>query len=38
MGHAESASGPQLIKRIGTWIRRSVGLEPDLRNTLETIQ
>jgi pimeloyl-ACP methyl ester carboxylesterase len=27
MGHAESGSGPQLIKRIGTWIRRSVGLD-----------
>ena len=27
MGHAESGSGPQLIKRIGTWIRRNVGLE-----------
>ena len=29
MGHAESGSGPQLMKRIGTWIRRSVGLDAD---------
>jgi pimeloyl-ACP methyl ester carboxylesterase len=25
MGHAESGSGPQLIRRIGTWIRDHVG-------------
>jgi len=26
MGHAESGSGPELINRIGAWIRASVGL------------
>jgi pimeloyl-ACP methyl ester carboxylesterase len=41
-GHAESGAGPQLIQRIGTWIRRTVGLddsEPrEDGNTLETIR
>jgi fermentation-respiration switch protein FrsA (DUF1100 family) len=26
-GHAESGAGPQLIKRIGTWIQSAVGLD-----------
>jgi pimeloyl-ACP methyl ester carboxylesterase len=25
-GHAESGAGPQLVKRIGTWVRGAVGL------------
>jgi pimeloyl-ACP methyl ester carboxylesterase len=28
-GHAESGSGPQLIGRIGRWMRGTVGLDPD---------
>jgi fermentation-respiration switch protein FrsA (DUF1100 family) len=27
-GHAESGSGPQLLRRIGRWMRGTVGLEP----------
>ncbi len=26
-GHAESGAGPQLVKRIGTWVRGAVGLQ-----------
>jgi pimeloyl-ACP methyl ester carboxylesterase len=28
-GHAESGAGPQLVKRIGSWIRLAVGLDED---------
>jgi pimeloyl-ACP methyl ester carboxylesterase len=27
-GHAESGTGPQLIERIGRWMRAKVGLDP----------
>ncbi|HEX7994686.1 MAG TPA: alpha/beta fold hydrolase [Streptosporangiaceae bacterium] len=27
-GHAESGSGPQLLRRIGRWMRGTIGLEP----------
>ncbi len=37
-GHAESGAGPQLMKRIGTWIRATVDLDEGSRNTAETMQ
>ncbi|HET9897303.1 MAG TPA: alpha/beta fold hydrolase [Streptosporangiaceae bacterium] len=32
-GHAESGAGPQLIKRIGTWLRAAVGPDADASAT-----